>query len=71
MFVLGRVHKLVEISANLSSVPIQNIPTVRGVDGYMYYQVDIAIEITYYSAYTKYELIHDDVNYGLVTAEYV
>ena len=37
----------------------------------MYYKIEFSLEITYMSAYTKYELIHDKINYGVVVAEYV
>lgn len=47
------------------------MPKVTGADGLLYYKVDFAVEITYYGAYSKYELIHDNINYGPVTAEYV
>ena len=47
------------------------IPKKRGADGKMWYEISYEIEVTYFSAYTKYELIHDKVNYGAVTAEYV
>ena len=42
-----------------------------GKDGMLYYKVNFQIQMTCYSAYTKYELIYNGVNYGLVTAEYV
>ena len=42
-----------------------------GADGYLYYKLNYDIEVTYYSAYTKYELIHQNVNYGSVAAEYI
>ena len=42
-----------------------------GRDSKLYYKLNYEIEITYFSAYTKYELIYDGYNYGPVTAEYV
>ncbi|KAL8872825.1 MAG: hypothetical protein Q9198_007141, partial [Flavoplaca austrocitrina] len=66
-----RVSKLVEVSANLGRIPRRKLPSVLGADGHAYYKINFAIEITYCSAYTKYELIHDNINYGPVTAEYV
>ncbi|KAL8898343.1 MAG: hypothetical protein Q9192_002125 [Flavoplaca navasiana] len=66
-----RVSKLVEVSANLGRIPRRKLPGVLGADGHAYYKINFAIEITCCSAYTKYELIHDNINYGPVTAEYV
>ncbi|KAI4268936.1 MAG: hypothetical protein L6R38_007672 [Xanthoria sp. 2 TBL-2021] len=66
-----RVFDLVEVSANLSRIPRRKLPRVLGADGHSYYKISFAVEITYCSAYTKYELIHDNINYGPVTAEYV
>ncbi|KAI4261497.1 MAG: hypothetical protein L6R42_003302 [Xanthoria sp. 1 TBL-2021] len=66
-----RVFDLVEVSANLSRIPRRKLPRVLGADGHSYYKISFAVEITYCSAYTKYELIHENINYGPVTAEYV
>ena len=63
--------QLVKVEADLSRIPEKKIPKIRGADGKMYYKVDYAIQVTYLSAYTRYELIYDRVNYGLVTSEYV
>ncbi len=68
---IDRVTKLVTVAADLSRIPIQRIPQQDGADRQRYWIISYAIEVTYYSAYTKYELIHDGVNYGLVAAEYV
>lgn len=65
------VTHLVDLTANLSQVPIAKFPKMVGKDGLWYYKVEVQIEITHYSAYTKYELIHDGINYGAVKAEYV
>ena len=63
--------RLVNVTADLSRVPVCNFPQFIGRDGNLYYNVDFAVEVTYFSAYTKYELIHGGVNYGSVAAEYV
>lgn len=65
------VTKLVEVEADLSRIPVALIPKAKGADGKMYYKIDYQIQITYYSAYTTYELIHNKINYGLVSSEYV
>ena len=65
------VTQLVKVEADLSRIPKNQIPKTKGADGKMYYKVDYVIQVTYLSAYTKYELIYGGVNYGLVTAEYV
>lgn len=63
--------QLVKVEADLSRIPEKKIPKMKGADGKVYYKVDYAIQVTYLSAYTVYELIYDRVNYGLVTSEYV
>lgn len=62
---------MVVLTANLSRVPITKFPKEKGKDKCFYYRIDFEIEITHYSAYTKYELIHGGINYGAVKAEYV
>lgn len=63
--------QLVKVEADLSRIPANEIPQTKGADGKMYYKVDYAIQVTYMSAYTSYELIYGGVNYGHVTSEYV
>ncbi len=65
------IQELVRINADLSRISINDIPVESGADGQAYYVVDFSIEVTFYSAYTTYELIYQDRSYGLVTAEYV
>ena len=65
------VTQLVKVEADLSRLPEKKIPKMKGADGKVYYKVDYAIQVTYMSAYTTYELIYGRVNYGLITSEYV
>ena len=65
------VVPLVDLEADLSQIPRAAFPKVRGADGRFYYKIKYNIEITYYSAYTTYELVHNGKNYGPVRAEYV
>lgn len=67
----GNINKLVELKADLSIVPIGKFPLKYNGKGVPYYVVSYEIEVTYFSAYTKYELIHDNINYGAVSTEYV
>lgn len=69
-FSQGVAH-LVTLTADLSRVSITKFPKLVGKDGLSYYNVTFQIEITHYSAYTKYELIHNGINYGAINAEYV
>ena len=62
---------LVDLKADFSQIPRSAFPKVRGADGRLYYKLNCNIEITCYSAYTTYELIHNGKNYGPVRAEYV
>lgn len=68
---IALVATLVKVEADFARVPNLALPTQLGHDLKLYYVVEYEIEVTYYSAYTKYELIYDGVNYGAVTAEYV
>lgn len=65
------VTKLVKVEADLSRIHANKIPQTKGADGKTYYTIDYAIQITYMSASTSYELIYGVVNYGQVTSEYV
>lgn len=67
----GNVVKLVELNADLGLVPEEKFPRKANPNGVHYYKIFFQIEVTYFSAYTKYELIHDNINYGAVSAEYV
>lgn len=66
-----KVVQLVELNADLSIVPAKNFPQKRSPSGNSYYVFTFQVEVTYFSAYTKYELIYDNINYGAVSAEYV
>lgn len=70
-FELDKVFTLVNIEADLSRIPATSLRTQMGKDNQLYYKIEYEIEVTYFSAYTKYELIYKGINYGPVTAEYV
>jgi len=65
------IRDLVTVTADLSRIPEKLFRQQRGTDGEMWYAIGLKIEVTYYSACTKYELVHNGINYGTVTAEYV
>lgn len=67
----GDVIQPAELNADLSIVPAENFPPKLNRKGLRYYEVFFQIQVTYFSAYTKYELIHDNFNYGPISAEYV
>ena len=68
---IDSVTQLVKVEADLSRIPKNKIPKIKGADGKVYYSIDYTIRVTYLSAYTTYELICLGVNYGQITAEYV
>lgn len=68
---IDQVAELVKLKADLSQIPSSRIPKCQGADGHSYYYIEYEIQVTYYSANTKYELIHDNINYGEVIAECV
>lgn len=65
------VTQLVIVEADLSRIPTKMIPQRKGADGKMYYNVHFAIQVTYMSAYTSYELVYAGMNYGHIKSEYV
>ena len=68
---LERVQVLTVVHADLGRIPTNLLPKKTAKDGKLYWVLRFALEITYLSAFTKYELIHNGVNYGPVYAEYV
>ena len=67
----GDVKHLVKLVADLSCIPVSELMQKLGKDGKMYYVVIYEIEMTYYSAQTKYCLVYKQVKYDSVAAEYV
>ncbi|KAI0095718.1 hypothetical protein GGR51DRAFT_569345 [Nemania sp. FL0031] len=65
------VETLCYLTANLSSIPDDQIDQRLGVDGRMYYYLDFTIESVYHSASTEYTLIYKGKRYDTVEAEYV
>ncbi len=62
---------LVKVEADLRRIPAHQFQETIGADQKLYYKVNFEVQITFYSAYTKYELVYGGVNYGQVAAEYV
>ncbi|KAL8840764.1 MAG: hypothetical protein Q9170_001202 [Blastenia crenularia] len=67
----ARARQVVTVSADLSRIPLYQIPKAVGADGLQYFEIDFQFEVTYWSGYTTYELVYNSVNYGPVVAEYV
>ena len=67
----GEVKHLARLTADLSCIPVSELLQKLGKDGKMYYVIYYEIEMTYYSAQTKYCLVYKQVKYDSVTAEYV
>lgn len=67
----GDVKHLARLTADLSCIPVSELVQKLGKDGKMYYVIYYEIEMTYYSAQTKYCLVYKQVKYDSVTAEYV
>lgn len=65
------VKHLARLTADLSCIPVGELSRKIGRDGLEYYVVYYDIEMTYYSAHTKYCLVYKQVKYDSVTAEYV
>lgn len=68
---LCTVTQLIKLVADFRCVPLEDFLIVCEKDGQYYDEVNFAVEVTWYSAYTKYELVNKGINYGAVSAEYV
>lgn len=71
VYLNGDVERLATCTADLSLIPLAKFPIVVGADTKRYYKIVFDIEVTYFSAYTKYELIYQGKNYGAISVEYV
>lgn len=67
----GDVKHLARLTADLSCILVSELVQRLGKDGKMYYVIYYEIEMTYYSAQTKYCLVYKQVKYDSVVAEYV
>lgn len=67
----GEVKHLARLTADLSCIPAGELGQKMGKDGRNYFVIYYEIEMTYYSAQTKYCLVYKQVKYDSVTAEYV
>lgn len=68
---IARVKDLVTVTADFGQIPPNFFPVEFGRDNVAYYKIEFGIRMTCYSAYTNYELIYKEINYGPVAAEYV
>lgn len=59
------------LKTDLSCIPEETIERSVGKDGKDYYRCDFFIEMTTYSASTKYQMVYKGVRYSSVEAEYV
>lgn len=53
------VLELVRLHTNLNDLPSDALKIEVGKDGKLYYAFSYAIEVTYQSGSTKYELVHN------------
>jgi hypothetical protein len=64
------VVELVKFTADLSRIPVKELPKHCGADGIEYYRIAFKITMKNLLANTKYELKYKNKNLGEVTAEY-
>lgn len=69
--IAAEIKDLVAVTVDFRKVPYPDFKVTVGLDGLSYYIVNYSVQMTCYSAYTKYELVYKGLNYGPVTAEYV
>ena len=60
-----------ELNIDLSTIPEETLDRDRGEDDKLYYRCNFQVEVTHYSASTRYELVYKGVKYDTVEAEYV
>ncbi len=60
-----------ELTVDLSTIPEETLNRDKGKDGNLYYRCDYDVEMTHYSASTRYELVYKGIKYNTVEAEYV
>ena len=65
------MRELVELNVDLSCIPEETINRDTGKDGKLYYRCDYEVEMTNFSASTRYELVYKGIKYNTVEAEYV
>lgn len=65
-----KVVRLVELSVGLDFVPTEFQQT-RSRIGNSYHVVTFQIEVTYFITFVRCELIHDNINYGALSTEYM
>ncbi|KAI1773096.1 hypothetical protein F4818DRAFT_453039 [Hypoxylon cercidicola] len=63
------VRVLCHVTASLDHIPESELDRRLGIDGAMYYDLEIQIEAVYQSSLTVYTLIHKGRRYESVTAE--
>ncbi|KPI43092.1 uncharacterized protein AB675_2163 [Cyphellophora attinorum] len=63
------MKQLVSLVADLSTIPVSEIPQKLGSDGNMWYVLEFDIRTKFFSAHTEYSLWHDGEQYGKVDAE--
>ena len=56
---------------DLQRIPEHTIERRTGFDSKEHYYCEYEVEVTHYSASTRYELVYKGVRFGAVTAEYV
>ncbi|KAK3178857.1 hypothetical protein OEA41_000994 [Lepraria neglecta] len=65
------VKELVKLKTDLSFIPEESIDRRTGEDGEPYYSCSYDVEMTNYSASTKYQMVYKGIRYNSVEAEYI
>ncbi len=62
---------MAELTADLSSIPISELPIKKGADRKKYYHIDFQIRVNFEPAHMTYSLWYEKKCYGTVDAEYL
>ena len=60
-----------KLNVDLSTIPEETLNRERGMDGELHYLCGFEVQVTHFSASTRYELVYKGIKYNTVEAEYV
>jgi len=69
--VSAAVKKLLELKAEISSIPLAELNIERGEGGQMWYKLDFDIEMTCMSGSLHFTIVYDGKKYDTVRQEFV
>jgi hypothetical protein len=68
---IAEVKKLVELKADVTSIPVAEFNQEPGEHGKMYYKLDFEIDMTCRSGSLKFGIVYKDKSYNTVEQKFV